>query len=218
MTGPARHAIATLADGHATLWIELPAGYQALSSGMLGGGIGDARWIVNAQVPIGYARTDPEAHLGEIAAELGLAGRGAGLLTAASVREVSVAECDGALALVTVGLSLPLRAGDPIVSPRTPGTINVICIAPVRLADGALVNAACAVTEAKVRALSELGVPGTGTATDAVCIACPGDGEAEPFGGPASEWGSRLATAAYRATCDGAAALIARKGRPWGRG
>lgn len=212
------HGISTLADGLPALWVRVPPETRALSTGTLGGGLGDARWIVNAQVPGGYARTDPEAHLGEIAVELGLEGRGVGLLTAASVREVRVAECEGAFALVTVGLALPLLAGDPLTLPRTPGTINLVCLSPARLADGALVNAACAITEAKVRALAELGVPGTGTATDAVCVACPGVGEAEPFGGPASQWGSRLAAAAYRATREGAAAWIVRKGRPWDGG
>lgn len=209
------HGLATLADGLEALWVRLPLDTRALSTGTLGGGLGHACWVVNAQVPGGYARTDPGVHLREIAAELGLEGRGVGMLTAASVRGVRVAECDGAIALVTVGLARPLLAGEPVAHPRAPGTINLICLSPVALVDGALVNAACTITEAKVRALAELGVPGTGTATDAVCVTCPGSGDAEEFGGPASEWGARLAAAAYRATREGASAWIERKGRPW---
>ena len=58
-------------------------------------------------------------------------------------------------------------------------------------------------TEAKTQALAEVGVPGTGTATDVVCIACPGpasDGTApEPYCGPRSTWGARLARAVHAA-------------------
>ena len=61
--------------------------------------------------------------------------------------------------------------------------------------DAALVNAIATATEAKAQALFELGIAGTGTATDAVCIATPADGRAETFGGPRSRWGSRLARA-----------------------
>ena len=109
--------MATLADGLAALWARLPPDARALSTGTLGGGLGHAGWVVNAQVPGGYARTDPGVHLREIAAELGLEGQGVGMLTAASVREVRVAECDGAVALVTVRL-----AGEP-ERRRTPSAL-----------------------------------------------------------------------------------------------
>ena len=51
--------------------------------------------------------------------------------------------------------------------------------------------------EAKTQALVERGVPGTGTASDAVCIVCPVDGDEEPFAGPRSPWGARLARATH---------------------
>ena len=76
----------------------------------------------------------------------------------------------------------------------------------VRLSDAAFVNAIATATEAKAQALFELGVAGTGTATDAVCIATPADGRAETFGGPRSRWGSRLARAVRDAVRLGAPA------------
>ena len=89
---------------------------------------------------------------------------------------------------------------------RLAGTINVVAVLPARLSDAALVNAIATATEAKAQALFELGVAGTGTATDAVCIATPADGRAETFGGPRSRWGSRLARAVRDAVRLGAPA------------
>ncbi len=57
--------------------IRLPAacwrpgpGYRMISSGVLGG-IGPREWVLNAQVPGQYARTDPAGHLTELAGRLG---------------------------------------------------------------------------------------------------------------------------------------------------
>ena len=70
---------------------------------------------------------------------------------------------------------------------------------PTGLSDDALVNAVVTATEAKTQALLERGVPGTGTASDAVCIVCPLDGPTERFAGPRSVWGARLARATHAA-------------------
>jgi adenosylcobinamide amidohydrolase len=84
-----------------------------------------------------------------------------------------------------------------------PGTINVVAFVPVHHTDAALANLLCTVTEAKVQALADHGVPGTGTASDAVTVLCPADGPAEPFGGPRSAYGAPLARAVHAALCDG---------------
>jgi adenosylcobinamide amidohydrolase len=113
--------------------------------------------------------------------------------------------------VATVGLGEPeWAAAAPRAAPRVPvrlaGTINVVALLPARLSDAALVNAIATATEAKAQALFELGIAGTGTATDAVCIATPADGRAEIFGGPRSRWGSRLARAVRDAVRQGAPA------------
>jgi adenosylcobinamide hydrolase len=172
-----------------------------LSSAPWGGGLGLRRFILNAQVPPGYARRDPDAHLAAIAASLGLAGAGVGMLTAADV-ERAVTTTDGGVSVVaTVGLGHPLRAAAPTGEEEqaTAGTINLVAVLPVRLADAALVNAVATATEAKVQALADLGLDATGTATDAVAVACPPSGAPEPFGGPRSVWGARLARAVHAA-------------------
>jgi adenosylcobinamide amidohydrolase len=79
-----------------------------------------------------------------------------------------------------------------------PGTINLVCWLPVPLSDAALVNAIATATEAKAQALYETGVPGTGTASDAVAVCCL-PGSSEPYAGPRSTWGARLARAVHAA-------------------
>ena len=62
-----------------------------ISSGPLGGGIGPRHWVVNATVPMSYDRDDPDIHLAEIAAGLGLPdGPGVGLLTGVDVGRYAV--------------------------------------------------------------------------------------------------------------------------------
>jgi len=202
------------------VWAPGP-GWRMIASGVLGGGIGERAWWLNTQVDRFYSRTDPEQHVLEIAAELGLGGPGVGLLTAADVNRVTAAEDGGVRAVATVGLGLPVRAAAPddeLAAGYVPGTINVLVVVPVPLSDAALVNLVITLTEAKTQALGEAGVPGTGTSSDAVCIACPATpatpatpaGRPEPFGGPRSVWGSRAARAVHRAVADGTADWLRR--------
>ena len=183
----------------------LPAGTVAIASAVLGGGIGSCGWIVNAQVGIDYGDDDPGAHVAAIAHHLRLgSGRGVGLLTAASVLDVAVADDHGAECAATVGVSTPTWAADAdgTWSPWTPGTINLVCWVPAPLSEAAMVNAVMTATEAKAQALTEAGVPGTGTASDAVAVCCP-TGGAEPYGGPRSVWGARLARAVHTSVTAG---------------
>ena len=180
---------------------------RMVASAPHGGGLGVRRWIVNAQVPASYGRRDPDHHLARLGVSLGLPGRGVGMLTAADVRRVSCTVDGGVEVSATVGLGHPTWAAAPdAVRPVSlVGTVNVVVVLPERLSDAALVNAVATATEAKAQALWESGIPGTGTATDAVCIACPDDGPAHAFGGPRSVWGARLARAVHGAVLVGLA-------------
>ncbi|MBO2451085.1 adenosylcobinamide amidohydrolase [Actinomadura barringtoniae] len=205
-----------------TVWRPGP-GHRAISSATLGGGIGSAGWVLNAQVPGTYARMDPAEHLRELAAAYGLQGPGVGMLTAASVDRTVERSDSGVAVSATVGLRVPTWAAappdavDPELAPiqdiQTPGTVNIVVSVPVPLTDAALVNAVITATEAKTQALMEAGYPCTGTASDAICIVTPetpGAPEtlspkaADPFAGPRSTWGSRLARAVHAAVRDGA--------------
>ena len=163
------------------------------------------RWIVNAQVPASYGRRDPDHHLTKLGISLGLAGRGVGMLTAADVRGRATAADGGVEATATVGLGHPTwAAAPPEARPASlVGTINLVVLVPERLSDAALVKAVATVTEAKAQALWDRGVAATGTATDAVVIACPDGGRSHTFGGPRSVWGSRIARAVHAAISAG---------------
>jgi adenosylcobinamide hydrolase len=174
--------------------------WLAISSGVLGGGFGERSWVLNATVSPNYDRPDPDRHLAEIAASLGLSSAGIGFLTAVDVREVVHRADSGVEVSVTTGIGAhPTWAADRVAAPEPVGTINAVCWLPRRLAPGALVNAVATVAEAKAQALFEAGVPGTGTPTDAVAILCPPDGPAETFGGPRSPVGGALARAVHGA-------------------
>ncbi len=219
-TGPEAHVRIEADQALTTLVWRFPRVVLAISSAPLGGGIGRRAWIANAQVPHSYDRLDPHVHLEEMAAALGLTGPGVGMLTAVDLRLVSSAHEDGARADVSVGITHPMWAAaedevgvgtDPSgttgAGSPAPGTINIVASVPVRLSVAALVNAATTVTEAKAQALWDAGVAGTGTPSDALCVVCVEDGPEEPFGGPRSPWGARLARAVHAAVLSGCHAV-----------
>lgn len=186
-----------------------------ISSGPLGGGVGSRDWLVNATVALDYDRLDPDRHLTEIGAALGLHGAGCGLLTAVDVTDHHVAADDGVHTTATVGLSSPAWAAEPDGHFRRewsasyrPGTVNVVVAVPTRLSGAALVNAVATATEAKVQALHEAGIQATGTASDAVVVHCPTDGTAETYGGPRSAVGARIARAVHTAVLAGSRSWI----------
>ncbi|MCM1949567.1 adenosylcobinamide amidohydrolase [Streptomyces sp. G2] len=191
----------------ALLWRPGP-GWRAVSSAVLGGGIGERAWVMNAQVAHGYTRTDPEAHLAALARRAGLDGPGVGLMTAAEVARHGAARDGGVDAVATAGIDVRGWAAAPgggVPGPQAPGTINIVVTVPAPLTDAALVNAVATATEAKVQALLDAGLDCSGTPTDAVCVLArtprPG-GPVEPFAGPRSLWGARLARAVHRAVGD----------------
>ncbi|PZT70680.1 adenosylcobinamide amidohydrolase [Streptomyces sp. SW4] len=176
-----------------------------VGSAVLGGGIAERAWVLNAQVSHGYRRTDPVRHLAALAREAGADGPGVGMMTAADVRAAGHARDGGAEALVTAGVSVRGWAAAPEegdTGQAPPGTINIVAALPVPLGDAALVNAVMTATEAKVQALLDAGLDCSGTPTDAVCVAArtprPGAGT-QAFAGPRSLWGARLARAVHRA-------------------
>lgn len=181
---------------------------EVLSSASVRGGRRQSEWLINAGVALAYGRTDLAAHVDEIGASLALDGDGVGLLTAADVRKLRTAEVADVRVDTTVGISKPTWAADPDGgwNPWQPGTINIVVQLPVGLDEGAAVNAVITATEAKTQALIERGVPGTGTASDAVAVVWPGDASADrtaAFGGPRSPWGDRVARAVHATVLEG---------------
>jgi adenosylcobinamide hydrolase len=200
-------------DGRPVLRWSFPGGVRAVSTAVVGGGISPCQWIVNVEVGDEYHR-DPVEHLVGLAAGWDLVGPGCGLLTAAPVAHFTTGVDAGAECVTTVGLTHPTLAAaqDAVAEPWTPDTINTVCWVPAGLCDAALVNAVVTATEAKSQALSDAGVPGTGTPSDAIVVCCPDSGD-EPYGGPRSLWGQRLANAVYQATFTGTSRWLAVTGK-----
>jgi adenosylcobinamide amidohydrolase len=197
------------------LWCPGP-GWRMISSGVAGGGIGPREWVLNAQVPATYSRMDPAVHVAELAAGLGLAGEGVGLLTAARVADAVQRDDEGVRVVATVGLRVPAWAAAPSGTAGRepapawrPGTINIIVSVPVPLRDAAYVGAVMTATEAKTQAVLEAGFSATGTASDAICVAAPAAGDPGDFAGPRSLWGARIARAVHSAVHAGAARYAA---------
>jgi adenosylcobinamide hydrolase len=185
----------------------------AVSSAVVGGGLGAARAIVNLHVPKHVALPGLEARLAEFAARRGVPAPWIGLLTSASTETAERAEVAehglAALAVVTVGLSNRVAAGVASAAAWAPSTINVIVVVDAAPEPAALVNAVMTVTEVKTALLAAAGVrcdDGTlasGTSTDAVVLAATGRGRPCRFGGPVSELGAVVARAARQALAAG---------------
>ncbi|MCY3910329.1 MAG: adenosylcobinamide amidohydrolase [bacterium] len=179
---------------------------MAVSSAAVGGGFREIGWLVNVGVASDYSRTDLDDHAAEVAAQLGLVGSGAALFTAAAVDQATRAEHGGVVVDATVGVSHPTWAADvaAVGQEWAPGTINSVVQLSVGLEPGAAVNAVATATEAKVQALVERGIPGTGTASDAIAIVWPAHAEVERFAGPRSTVGANIARAVHEAVWKGA--------------
>lgn len=181
----------------------------AVSSAVVGGGLGAARAIVNLHVPKDVGPDDVEARLAEFVRHRGVPAPWIGLLTSAWTEKAEQAEAADhglvALAVVTVGLCNRVAAGVDRAAVWLPSTINAIVVVDAAPEPGALVNAVMTVTEVKTALLAEAGVrcdDGTlasGTSTDAVVVAATGRGRPCRFGGPVSELGAVVARAARTA-------------------
>lgn len=166
--------------------------------------MGPLRWVLIVGVPDDYSRTDLSVHAAELSSGLGLEGRGATMFTAARVSQFRTHTDEGVTVAATVGVTRPTWAasedGGHGTWPRSsgPGTINIVVGFPAPLCDAAAVNTVMTVTEAKSQALQEHGVPGTGTASDAVTVVWPGGEPRSRFGGPRSRYGAPAARAVHR--------------------
>jgi adenosylcobinamide amidohydrolase len=183
---------------------------RCAATSVLGGGIGERSWVVNAMVPLGYLGTDPAADVAAVAGSCGLdEAPGVGLLTGVDVRRFVARADGGAEVVATVGLGAITWAAAPDGQHESwrPGTVNVVAWVPEPVADAALVNLVATITEAKVQAFGDADVPATGTPTDAVVVCCPAgvpvDDDEHRYGGPRSTWGSRVARAAHAAVLAG---------------
>jgi adenosylcobinamide hydrolase len=180
-----------------------------LSSAFVGGGFAAARAIVNLHVRKNIPEEETDGLLPRFVERREIRGPWVGLLTSAWTEKAVVAEATGsgltALAVVTVGLSNRITAGQTPLGVWAPSTINSIVVVDGAPEVAALVNAAMTVTEVKTALLASVdlrcddGRVASGTSTDAVVVAATGRGPRCRFGGPISDFGWVVARAAHEA-------------------
>ena len=114
--------------------------------------------------------------------------------------------------LYTAGVSKACSAGSLATvseSITAPGTINIVVLIDGNLTEAAMINAIITATEAKTRALFQVGIRlpdgavATGTTTDAIVIACTGRGKPIPYAGAATDLGFLVGRTVYRAVTQG---------------
>lgn len=185
-----------------------------VSSAMVGGGVARARAIVNLHVTKHFdAPAEADELLSRYALDRGVPPPWVGLFTAAWTERARVAEAKAggmtALVVATVGLSNRIAAGiGPVAALAGPSTINTIVVVDAAPTIAAMVNLVMTVTEVKTQVLGSAdvrcadGSVASGTSTDAIAIAATGAGRPSPFGGPASDLGWLVASAARSALED----------------
>ncbi len=193
------------------LHVESAEPLSCLSSAVWGGGMLQARHILNLGVPSDYRCGNHLADLQEAAQARGIADPFIGLLTAAHIADAQVVverdESAAVAAIVTLGMSHPTAAGVSIAAQSVgPGTINTIVLVDGRLSPAAHVNALITATEAKSLVMAEGSVRtpeghlASGTGTDALVVACTERGLYFEYGGPVSRIGALIGRAVRAAT------------------
>ena len=198
--------------GRPVLRWEADRAWRCLSNGVLGGGIGTSRWVLNATVAGDFDDDRPADYLAQLATTVGLIpGSGIGLLTAVDVHAAVTVARPGVTMCVTTGVGphaalWPAVRDARVIERCRAGTVNAVAWLDRPVTPDALVNGVITVTEAKTQAFLEAGIAGTGTCTDTVTLLCPilaADDEPTRYLGSRSLVGQALAAAAHAAVATG---------------
>jgi adenosylcobinamide amidohydrolase len=195
-----------------TLVVTFPRPRNVMSWAILNGGVRTrASHIINHHVDPHTPDPDPRRTLRQAASRIGIKGTFVGLLTGADVRRFSMARAVynelQAYVISTAGCGNLGTAGETANyveghSPRVPaGTINIIVALNYAFTHEAMLEAMSIVTEAKVRAIYELGLKSvatgesaTGTGTDCIAVAV-GHDRRYIFCGKHTKWGELVGKA-----------------------
>lgn len=203
-----------------TLVLRFPKPRLAISSAVLGGGIGKIDVVINHQVDRdsqGSLRTthqkrknfeDPRRYLRRVMQQLTGRKTGMGMMTAVDLRHVLLkrVQC-GSLwveGFFTVGIANAVCAGEPSLKEPDAryggraGTINMILVTNASLPPSAMVGAIGVATESKTSVMLEHAVESwtgqkgaTGTGTDALVFVA-GSGPKLPYGGTHTKIGELI--------------------------
>jgi adenosylcobinamide amidohydrolase len=195
-----------------TLVVTFPGPRNVMSWAILNGGVQThASHIINHHVDPHTPDPDPWRTLRQTATRIGIKGTFVGMLTGADVRRFSMARATynelQAYVISTAGcgnLATVGETGNHVEggSPAAPaGTINIIVALNYAFTHEAMLEAMSIVTEAKVRALYELGLKSvstgesaTGTGTDCIAVAV-GHDRRYVFCGKHTKWGELVGKA-----------------------
>ena len=181
---------------------------STVSGAIYNGGFRKTKAILNMEVPEEYGdrrlHDDPIAFVKHSAEKLELSHDFIGLITAAKIRNFSLAseEKEGIVVKVvaTAGCSHAEAAGEEIDAQQIDGTINVIVLIDADPSESCMVAALATTVEAKASAMRELdirsrytGELATGTITDSIVVAATNTGRRMSLAGPASLLGQLVA-------------------------
>ncbi|WP_237705940.1 adenosylcobinamide amidohydrolase [Methanocella conradii] len=136
--------------------------FDGLSTG-IDGGRKKVKAVLNHEVGKDFDHRDPVAYMDMVASKLGIEKPCFYFLTAVHMENLCVARDQQVTAFITAGVSNPCHDS-------MPGTINIILVVHGRMSEGAMASAIITATEAKAKALFEMGFDFTGTTTDAVGV------------------------------------------------
>jgi len=137
--------------------------FDGMSTG-IDGGRRRVGAVINHEVGRDFNEGDPVAYMDGVASKLGVDRPCFYFLTAVRMENLCVVRDQQVTAFITAGVSNPCH------DPLTPGTINILLVIHGRMSGGALGSAVITATEAKAKALFEMGFDFTGTTTDAVAV------------------------------------------------
>jgi adenosylcobinamide hydrolase len=164
----------------------LRGSFRAASTG-IDGGLGNVSTILNTTVARDFDHRSPGRVLRRLVDEEGFPPAFFGMLTAVEITSLCILQYDFLTVFITAGVDNPDPAG--------PGTINIIIHSSEGISDGGMLETIITATEAKARALCQMGHPFCGTTTDAVIVAHDGGAVAHTYAGSLTELGKRVGAA-----------------------
>jgi iron complex transport system ATP-binding protein len=191
--------------------LQAPQHLRTMSSGVVGSGIGWHRGFVNRHVDKDYDCSDHRSEMADYVKRLGLEpGETVGMMTAVYLDDVSYSLMKEAgfsvFIVVTAGVGNAVDASRSQVhsSELVPGTINIWLFINGELTEEAFIQGIMTATEAKAKAMHELGVEdpitrtiATGTSTDSILIAATQSGKKLEYAGTITPLGKLIGKGVY---------------------
>ncbi|TMU87306.1 ATP-binding cassette domain-containing protein [Bacillus sp. BHET2] len=197
-----------------SIHFSAPFPLKCMSSGIIGAGIGWYTHFINRRVSVDYDCSDYKEDMKDYLIEKQLdPSLSVGMMTALDLTNMvcdrfeSLGKSVFVVVTAGVGNAMDVSTSYQYDIDFKPGTINTWVFINGNLSDEAYIEAIVTSTEAKVRALQDMGVRdrrtgnlATGTPTDSILIASNQKGELEPFAGPITPVGKLIGRGVYEVT------------------